>query len=312
MKADSCLKFEGDNGLKYVVEEKDDVLEVALSIKVGENPSKDERYFYIEMNCEDEKDIEKFAELSEKIKLNLKKIDFESARINTLWDDVGRYYAIKAYPLINEIENLMRKLISQFMLINVGMEWTNIAMHDDLKEKIQRNNKSIEPLIDDLHKTDFIHLSDVLFEKYRTLDIEELNRKLSGAEKKSQIDFNEIKGFILKSNWERHFSNKVDFKEDSLKKKWEMLYKLRNKVAHNRFLTKTDYDQISGLVNTLKPAINSSLNKLEEIQLKEEEKESVISSYSSSSSFDSFDVIFDVEDGYRPKYENTRTISPIS
>jgi len=281
LQADSCLKFEGENGLIYIGEEKDDVLEVSLSIKFGENLTEDERYFYIEINCEDEKDIDKFAELSEKIKFNLQKIDSESVRINTLWDDIGRYYATKAYPLINEIENLMRKLISQFMLINVGMEWTNTAMHDELKEKIQKKNKSIEPLIDDLHKTDFIHLSDVLFKKYRTLDIEELNRKLSGAEKNSQIDFNEIKGFILKSNWERHFSSKVDFKEESLKKQWEMLYELRNKVAHNRFVTKNDYNKIRGLVESLKPVINSSLNKLEEIQLKEEEKESVISSYSS-------------------------------
>lgn len=311
MKADSCFEFEGDNTLKYLGEEKDNVLEVALGIRFGENPSEDERYFYIEINCEDEKEIDKFAELSDKIKSNLKKIDFESVRINTLWDDIGRHYAMQAYPLINEIENLMRKLISQFMLINVGMEWTNIAIHDDLKEKIQKKNESIEPLIDDLHKTDFIHLSDVLFKKYRTLDTEELNRILSGAESKSQIDFNEIKGFILKSNWERHFSNKVDSQEENLKKKWKMLYGLRNKVAHNRFLTKTDYKQILGLVNALKPIINSSLDKLEEIKLKEEEKESVISSYSSSSSFDSFNVILDVADWYREKYENVKTISSV-
>lgn len=312
LKADSCIQFNGDNIIKYLKDDKSNVLEVEVSIKSGENPSTDERYFHLELNCKDDKEIDKFAQFSEKIKLNLKKIDFESARINTLWDDVGRHYAIKAYPLINEIENLMRKLISQFMLINVGMDWTNIAIHDEIKEKIQKKNKSVEPLIDDLHKTDFIHLSDVLFKKYRTIDIEELNRKLSSAEKNSQVDFNEIKGFLLKSNWERHFSSKLDFKEESLKNKWEMLYQLRNKVAHNTFLTKADFNKILGLVRNLKTVINSSINKLEEIQLKEEEKESVISSYTPSSmALTAYLVETFVAEWYRKRYGDIELASSV-
>lgn len=283
LKADTSIKFEDEHHITYLDDQSNPILVSGLNIKSGEISSKDERYFYFEINCNEEDKLDEFAEFAEKVKINLKKIDSEAARVNTLWNDVGRYYARQAYPLINEVENLMRKLISQFMLINVGMDWARVAIHEDIKEKINRKSEFYEPLIDDLHKSDFIHLSDVLFQKYRTLPIDELNRKLSIAEKDSQVNFSEIEGFIPKSNWERHFSTKVDFKEDELKKKWSLLYDLRNKVAHNTFLTKSDFEKITGLVRDLKRVINSSIGKLEDIHLKEEEKENLISSYSSSS-----------------------------
>ncbi|AZU62564.1 HEPN domain-containing protein [Neobacillus mesonae] len=283
LKADTSIGFDENNHILFLGMDLHPILVAELNIKSGEISSKDERYFYLKIKCSEQEKIDEFAEFAEKIKMNLKKIDSETAKVNTLWNDVGRFYAKKAYPLINEVENLMRKLISQFMLINVGMDWASIAIHEDIKDKMNRKKELYEPLIDDLHKSDFIHLSDVLFQKYRTLSIEELNRKLSSAEKNSKLDFNEIVGFIPKSNWERYFSAKVDFKEETLKTKWSLLYELRNKVAHNTFLTKSDFDKITGLVRDLKRVINSSISKLQDIHLKEEEKEKLISSYSPSS-----------------------------
>ncbi|WP_235309472.1 hypothetical protein, partial [Klebsiella quasipneumoniae] len=83
-----------------------------------------ERYFVITLENNDEALVDEFSEVGDKIKEISRRINPESTIINVLWDDVGRYYANKAYPLINEVENVMRKLIGKFMLINVGMDWS--------------------------------------------------------------------------------------------------------------------------------------------------------------------------------------------
>ncbi|WP_413174885.1 hypothetical protein [Anabaena azotica] len=106
-------------------------------VETGIVESKRERYFLIVLTCKNKNLIDEFSELGEKIKTISLRICPGSTKINTLWDDVGRIYAEKAYPLINEVENLMRKLISKFMLINVGMEWSKDTIHDELFKKIE-------------------------------------------------------------------------------------------------------------------------------------------------------------------------------
>ncbi len=59
-------------------------------------------------------------ELKITVSSNLKNCSYE-----VLWDDVGIYYAKLAYLRIIEIENLMRKLITKFMLVSVGMDFFN-------------------------------------------------------------------------------------------------------------------------------------------------------------------------------------------
>jgi len=148
--------------------------------------------------------IDEFAELGDKIKQISTRINPESTVVNTLWDDVGRSYAYQAYPLINEVENLMRKLISKFMLINVGMNWSKESMHPDLFKKIE-NYEEEDLNLNDLYKLDFIHLSQVLFQKKRDISLDELDRVLSKT-KFSAKDQEKILKYVPVSNWEKHFS----------------------------------------------------------------------------------------------------------
>jgi len=127
----------------------------------------------------------------------------------------------------------MRKLISKFMLINVGMNWSEEAIHREILDKITTRHGDQNSYLDILHKTDFIHLSDVLFKKYRALDLNELDRILS-KESASDETFVTIKKILPKSNWERYFSTIIQYDEEELKKKWKLFPTLK---SFNRFLS---------------------------------------------------------------------------
>ena len=70
-----------------------------------------------------------------------KKISSESNLGSTqiIWDDISKYYSIQAYPLIHEIENLMRKLITKFMIHNVGLSWTKDSVPKEFSEALKKS-----------------------------------------------------------------------------------------------------------------------------------------------------------------------------
>ncbi|MEJ8673431.1 HEPN domain-containing protein [Chromobacterium amazonense] len=250
-------------------------------VETNKVKSKQERYFLLALEVDDENRIDEFSELCDRIKSIAERISPGSTAVNTLWDGVGRLYAEKSYPIINEVENLMRKLITKFMLITVGMNWSKDAINPELFKKIEKFEDE-EPYLNDLYKLDFIHLSHVLFEKKRDISIEELDRLLAKTSF-SEEEKEKILKYIPRSNWEKYFSSLIEEKDHSLEKKWELLYKLRNKVAHNRNVKKSEFEQIRGLAGEIKEIIGKATAKLGEIDLNEEDRELIIYSYQSDS-----------------------------
>lgn len=240
-----------------------------FSVETGLVKGKDERFFLIALECDDKTLCDELAELGDKLKAIASRISPGSTDINTLWDDVGRIYAEKAYPLINETENLMRKLISKFMLINVGVNWSDEALHSDLLKKTERQKEDEERNV--LYRLDFIQLKEVLFEKKSDISKEDLIRLLSST-KFSEHDKEKIKKFIPRSNWEKYFSEIIDDKDSSLEEKWKRLYELRNKVAHNRSLKREEFKTIEGLTKKVNVIINKAIQKLDKIDLDEEQR----------------------------------------
>jgi DNA-binding transcriptional MerR regulator len=257
------------------------LVSVRFSVETDKVQSKKERYFLLALECEDESLIDEFSELCERIKTIADRISPGATAINTIWDDVGRIYAEKSYPFINEVENLMRRLIAKFMLITVGMNWSKDAIHPDLFKKIE-NFEEEELYLNDLHKLDFIHLKQVLFEKKRDISLEEIDRLLSKT-RFSDEDKEKILKYIPRSNWDKYFSTLIDEKDSSLEQKWELLYKLRNKVAHNRNVKKEEFEKIKGLSSQIKGVIAKATAKLGEIDINEEDRELIIYSYNSDS-----------------------------
>lgn len=277
LKIDSLISITGKKLTYKKTTRSKPLITVKFDVETNNIPSNKERYFIIALENINDELVDEFAEIGDKIKELCKRINPGSTVLNVLWDDVGRYYAYKSYPLINDVENVMRKLISKFMLINVGMDWSKETIHPDLAKKIERFEDD-DIYLNDLYKLDFINLSDVLFQKKRDLSTEDLDRILA------KTNFNEEdKGKILKytpkSNWEKYFSTLLGESSKDLEKKWTLLYKLRNKVAHNRFLTRDDFNHISGLAKKVKETLIVAINKLGEINLDEEERYKIIYSY---------------------------------
>jgi len=281
LKVDSLISITGQQLAYKRTPKSKPLITVKFRVETDNIPSNKERYFLIVIESLDDELVDEFSEVGNKIKQISRRINPESTVINVLWDDVGRYYAYKAYPLINDVENVMRKLISKFMLINVGMDWSKDTIHPDLAKKIEKFDEE-DIHLNDLYKLDFINLSQVLFQKKRDITLVELDRVLAGTSF-SGADQNKILKYIPKSNWEKYFSTLLDENSQGLERKWELLYKLRNKVAHNRFLTREDFVKVQGLASQVKEILSVAINKLGEIDLDEEDRELIIDSYQSES-----------------------------
>lgn len=277
LKLDSLITISGKSLTFKKTPKSKPLITVKFDVETKNIPSNKERYFIIAIENNNDELVDEFSEVGEKIKELSGRINPNSTIVNILWDDVGRYYAHKSYPLINDVENVMRKLISKFMLINVGMDWSKEAIHPDLASKIERFEEN-DIHLNDLYKLDFIHLSEVLFKKKRDINLDELDRVLARNEF-TEDDKTKILKFLPKSNWEKYFSELLGEKSQNLEKKWEILYKLRNKVAHNRFLTREDFEKIKGLTSQVKETLITAINKLGEINLDEEERNQIIDSY---------------------------------
>ncbi|QXX83407.1 hypothetical protein J6836_03120 [Providencia sp. R33] len=279
LKVDSLINISGKKLTYRKTAKSKPLITVKFDVETKNIPSNKERYFIVALENTDDNLVDEFSEVSNKIKELSNRINPGSTVINILWDDIGRHYAYKSYPLINEVENVMRKLISKFMLINVGMEWSKETIHPDLAKKIERFEED-DIHINDLYKLDFINLSEVLFKKKRDISLDELDKVLQKNEFDSN-DHDKIRKYLPKSNWEKYFSDILGEGSQHLEKKWALLYKLRNKVAHNRFLTREDFEKIKGLTSQIKETLTVAMNKLGEIDLNEEDKTQILNDYHS-------------------------------
>jgi hypothetical protein len=241
-------------------------LEVQYDIVCEEIHSKGERIFNLKMLCREVEKIKDFTALTRKIKKIALKINPDKTQIHTIQDDIGSHYSIKAYPIIHNIENTLRKLISKFMIINVGMDWFKEALHDDISKDLEKKKKT-EIFNDYLQNLDFIDLSNVLFKPFRSLSSYDFDKILKEARTKEEIEFDTLKKFVPKSNWERYFSQIVQIDGLVLQEKWTKLYDIRNDVAHNRYLTKARYDELNIIIDSIKPIFDKALENLDKIKL---------------------------------------------
>ncbi|SUB84270.1 Uncharacterised protein [Pragia fontium] len=200
--------------------------------------------------------------------------EIKHSQLNTLKDDLSSEFSIEGYKHINEIENKMRKLITIFMTTKVGLEWVSESTPQDVIDSIKNEDikKDRESFSNFLSETDFIQLSNFLFSKYNTLKSAELQRILLST--KEEINIEKIKEFIPKSNWERYFSI-IETKESTITDWWGRLYELRNKIAHNRFITFEDLKMLISIKEKVNKVINEALNNIDNIEVTGEQQKEI-------------------------------------
>lgn len=238
------------------------------SIQIGKIAETERVYFHLKFSVNKDTDIDNLTLLLK----NIKSIFTIITKIpQTLYDGISQYYAEKAYPEIYEIENLMRKLITKFMLVNVGADWISDKVPDDVKNSINQDNKESTYL----HNVDFIQLKNFLFSEKYTVSRDKLVNKLKTTSNLNELNLEELKKMIPTSNWDRYFSNEISISQDKLSNQWSELYDLRCKVAHNKIFSKNDYLKVKDLISNLKPTFEKAIEKLDSIDISKEERENL-------------------------------------
>ncbi len=245
--------------------------ECDYAVTSGDIEAKHQRFFHVRFStseCETQEQIDKFSALLKVVRSVMNKV---GGQPETLWDDISFHYSKDVYKLIYRVENLMRKLIANFMLVTVGAEWIDESAPKEVKEAIGKSKR--KEYLNVLHTVDFIQLADFLLRPYSNTSSEELQTRIKNAQ--TVEDLTALKACISQSNWSRYFSALVECDDGYLKKRWEELYELRCKVAHNAIVNKSDFERVQALVNELEGKLENAINKLPQVKVPEAEVEQV-------------------------------------
>ncbi|MGG5762636.1 hypothetical protein ACQ3VC_14105 [Bacillus proteolyticus] len=263
LKANSDIEIKGGK-LRYKEVEAD------YRVHTNQLDRGSQRFFNMEFQFADVSKIEDYEKLLRAVRDILHKTGNQP---QVLWDDFSFHYSTKAYPLVYELENLMRKLITKFMLTNVGLGWAKENIPEEVRESVK---ESKEETPDYLYKTDFIQLANFLFKKYSSELPGKLLEKLRDVKELNELTLDELKVFVPKSNWEKYFWKLVECEEEYLTVRWKKIYKLRNKIAHNSGITRSEYDQIVKLIGEVKENLQKAVDSLDKIVLSDSDKELVV------------------------------------
>lgn len=172
LEVDSAMKIK-KNLLRFK-----DKHDCAYQIVSGELNDKDQRYFQLKFTIDPdessvEQEIESFNSLLKAVKATA--IGVTKGQIEVLWDDITLYYSEQAYKKIYEIENLMRKLIANFLLITIGKDWDKEATPAEMREAANKQRKERASF---LYSIDFIDLTRFLLKPYSKNTEQEIFTKI--------------------------------------------------------------------------------------------------------------------------------------
>ncbi|WP_250866184.1 HEPN domain-containing protein [Caballeronia sp. INSB1] len=193
--------------------------------------------------------------------------------IETLWDDVSFRYCKLAYPMILNTENQMRRLITQFMLKTLGATWIHTSAPKEVHEQLQKSKRGADGS-NPLHEVDFDVLVDYLTKPYSSDTTESLHKRIKALNPETLEAANEnieqLKAMVPQSNWTRYFSKIVSCEDSFLRSKWNELYVLRCKIAHNTYLNELEYEKVKDLCGELDKIVTDAASKLGQVEVSEE------------------------------------------
>ena len=209
-------------------------------------------------------------------------------KITTSWDGITVYYAKKLFPYIATVENLLREIIYTFMIKAVGSKWFNKTAPNKVRDNINKKTKRLEPSTeidtDDpkkeihnvLNTADFSMLTAFLFTKYNAKNkagltketIKEIDEQFGDTIDKTAV-IQLLNDYIIKSNWERYFSDKVKL-EDPYQKLSDF-YCYRCDIVHTRKIRRDEYKKALNLSKELIDVFDQCIDSIDEVQLSKED-----------------------------------------
>ncbi len=230
-----------------------------------------EAAFVIRIKGDDYSELEKFR-YNFLIHLR-KKLNFTNIRI--LKDDISTKISNDIYPLINQVENLLRRYLVKFFTQKIGVEWWDVTAPKTLYEKLSSrkgNEKVFSNIVDtDVTLIDFDDLGELVYKQKTGFNKQEhiISRVMNSE---TVEDLNNLKQ-ELQGNYTKYF--KEAFQDNNFEKKWKVLFDIRNKVAHNNLFVHTDYDTAKQVVDELTKIINDAEAKIDEFKFSIEEQEAL-------------------------------------
>jgi uncharacterized protein YbcV (DUF1398 family) len=212
--------------------------------------------------------------LREQIAAHLSLQRFEKLYI--LSDEVSERIAWEIYPLIYKVENLLRGYLIKFMTTRLGPLWWENTATSELNKKInqRKNNEQVfaKHIDNSAYLIDFGDLGQIIYTHSSGFTSkEDIIKKISEVEE-TPAAIRALKQH-LQSNYQRFF--KETFKDKGFQAKWELLEKLRHKVAHNNLFTAADLNQATDTANELLKIIQEATEAVDAITLAAEDKEAI-------------------------------------
>lgn len=160
---------------------------------------------------------------------------------------LSKYYSEKMYPLFNDFENELRRLIQVVFFKELGREWEERAF---LPKQLRETNR--KPILEELNLTG---LETLLFKKIfaQKGEGDGLQTKLIRVDDTPDalndlLDFfTDFDGRVRRfSAWDEYFSKymKSEFQGKVFIEKYKKVKKIRNKVAHNKKVRNEDFQFI--------------------------------------------------------------------
>jgi uncharacterized protein with HEPN domain len=205
---------------------------------------------------------------------HIRQLGFNHLRI--LKDDVSIDISIQIYPLLNKLENLLRRYVVKFFTTKIGLNWwdIDIIVPSEVREKAKlrlKNEKvfTATSIINaDVGLIDFNELGEIIYQQKTAFSkVEDLVKKIDSATSLEDLR-SEVQG-----NYSKYF--KDYFEQQEFQKRWKRCFEIRNKVAHNYLFVKEDLEDAKELTESLTNIIVNADEKIDEAFFSIAEKEAL-------------------------------------
>ncbi|WP_291725863.1 hypothetical protein [Bernardetia sp.] len=231
-----------------------------------------DKFYTIDVNLDDKDDIKQSCDFREELIYFCKQnMEFESVILVS--DDISKKIGQLIFPLIQDIESLGRKFLAEFFYTQKGTNWLEQerSLSDNAKSQIKERHKEEISSKKELRGfvladstlmfIDFRHISDIIMSSEHHFSVKELIGRIRGASDISSLQDQ------IKTTHEQFFQQ---FFEKKFEEKWTYIGKIRNAVAHMRYLHIKDYEKTLEIKEELLSIFNAATRELSSLEPQEE------------------------------------------
>lgn len=196
--------------------------------------------------------------------------------IYVLKDEVSEHVAIKLYPLLYRIENLLRGYLIRFMATRIGPKWWELSASAQMTEKarMRKGNETVfgKLIQNSAYLIDFDDLGELVYKQSSGyLTREDIVGKVTQLVETPEA----IRALKqeLRTNYDKLF--KEAFADKGFKDKWKQFESLRNKIAHNNLFTAADLALGEQLARDLTSIITSADAEAQKLVITADEREAI-------------------------------------